>query len=471
MLQPKRLEKILCYIKSLSKVPLLHQSIMPQPTKSALAQAQLLQARKARSTLTRRLLLASIAVYYMVKTFHAQFWPWERPMAWPTRGAFSAVNYANVGLQLSQGKVSRIFPRVEDNEEDNDDVDDDKGDQRLIKGTETVLVDKHGAIFGMTEEGHLLSFTDIQTAVDGITSTAKVTVVKDLGVGRPLGGEFSKDGHTLWIADAVLGLTKIQNPTNPHSKVELVASRVTLDDGTESQFLYTNDLVVGPVTGKIYFTDSSTVVPTRVQTRTWDTMYAAKYDIFRAKPTGRLLEYDPATDKVKVLATGMSFSNGIGVNGDESYLVISETSAMRIVKYHLKGPNAGQVQVLVADLPGYPDGLSCSPAGQCFSVMPSSIVPLHKLTAKLPDFMDIILRHLVLALPRQLAPVSVFIYYTVVIMFASQHHVHTCQRGVCLIVVVETHVHTHSLTQLANLDFVHTRTLDSVSSRLVDSCR
>ena len=204
------------------------------------------------------------------------------------------------------------------------------------------------------------------------------------------------------------GLTRIRNPLDPQSKVELIANSVTLPDGSVSQLLYTNDLAVGPVSGKIYFTDSSTVVPSRVQTRTWDTMYGAKYDIFCARPTGRLLEYDPVADKVTVLASGFRFSNGLGVAGDESYLIMNETGGFRIWKYHLKGSQKGEMEVIVSKMPGYPDGLSCSPStGQCFSVMPSSIVPLHKLTAKLPDFMDVLLRHLLLALPRKLAPVSV----------------------------------------------------------------
>ena len=81
---------------------------------------------------------------------------------------------------------------------------------------------------------------------------------------------------------------------------------------------------------------------------------------------------------------------------------------MRLLKYHLAGPKAGQMEPLVSNMPGYPDGLSCAPDGRCFAVMPSSIVPLHKLVAAVPDFIDVMLRYLVTALPRKLAPVCIF---------------------------------------------------------------
>lgn len=74
--------------------------------------------------------------------------------------------------------------------------------------------------------------------------------VADLGMGRPLGGCFTNN-NTLYIADAHLGLTRL---SSPGAKVELVASRV-MDQGQWTQILYANDVVVGPKTGRVYFTD------------------------------------------------------------------------------------------------------------------------------------------------------------------------------------------------------------------------
>lgn len=218
-------------------------------------------AGRDRTRRMRLILLALVAGYYFDKTFKRQIFPWGRPVAWKGRHNFSKMDPTNDLLQATHGRVQKIFQRVTDKTEG------------LIKGTETIVVDKQGHIFGMTEEAELIQFSDIQATADGLTSTAQVTFVKDLGVGRPLGGEFSKDGQTLWIADAILGLTRLKNPMDPKSKVELVADTVTLQDGTKSQLLYVDDVAIGPQSGKIYFTDASTVVPTRVETQTWDTLY------------------------------------------------------------------------------------------------------------------------------------------------------------------------------------------------------
>lgn len=212
-----------------------------------------------------------------------------------------------------------------------------------------------------------------------IIITAKATLVKDLGPGRPLGAKFTADGSTLYIADAVLGLLRLRNPHDPRSKVEIVASTVSSmnDDTTttnhnknniggqqSNRILFANDLTIGPVTGKVYFTDASTVPPPRnyyhhkysstaaadddtYTGMTYDAMYASKVDTLRANPSGRLLEYDPSTDAVTVLADNLWFANGVGVDPKEEYLVFAETFRLSLAKYYLNGERKGQMEYIV----------------------------------------------------------------------------------------------------------------------------
>jgi sugar lactone lactonase YvrE len=51
--------------------------------------------------------------------------------------------------------------------------------------------------------------------------------------------------------------------------------------------------------------------------------------------------YNPTTRETHLLATGFFYSNGIAVSADDTYLVISETDRLRLVKYWLKGPKVG----------------------------------------------------------------------------------------------------------------------------------
>ena len=83
---------------------------------------------------------------------------------------------------------------------------------------------------------------------------------------------------------------------------------------------------------------------------TWDLMYASKVEALRG-PTGRLLQYNPSTDEVTVLARNLYFANGVAVAEDESYLVFVETFYSRVTKYFLKGEKKGSMEYVID---GYP---------------------------------------------------------------------------------------------------------------------
>ena len=132
-----------------------------------------------------------------------------------------------------------------------------EGQEPLVRGPETIVFGNDGELYLLTEASNLVLLSDF--AEDRTTQriSAKATLVADLGLGRPLGGRIAPDG-TLWIADSVLGLTRLKNPTNPESKVEIVASRV-FDQGEWTSIGMADDVTVGPKTGKIYFTDGTSM--------------------------------------------------------------------------------------------------------------------------------------------------------------------------------------------------------------------
>lgn len=146
-------------------------------------------------------------------------------------------------------------------------------------------------------------------------------------------------------------------------------------------------------------------------------MYASKLDWMRASRTGRLIEYDPKTDETKVLARNLWFSNGISIDKDEQFIIFAETFAMRLLKLYLNGPQQGTIEVLVDsyDMTGYPDGVDCAWKGlsgklkktqqhKCFTVLPSAVVPIAKILNYIPYPIDMIVRTLLMALPRSIAP-------------------------------------------------------------------
>lgn len=343
----------------------------------------------------RLVVLALITGYFLQKTFRKQLMPFGPAGEIPRnqRIKYANIDWANDSLQTKHGKTQRIFERLD-------------GDEKpLMKGPETVVFGKDGTLYLLTEEGNLISLSDFKKEEDGVTIMAKSTLIKHLGIGRPLGGKFSSDGKTLYIADAILGLTRIHNPNDRKSKLELVASSA-MEDGTETPIRYANDVAIGPKTGKVYFTDATDIQPDR-SNDSWDTLYASKVDLLRGVARGRLLEYNPSTDETKVLARGIRFANGVAVDKDETFVIFAETFGLRILKYHLQGKEKGQLDIVIENkqMTGYPDGVDCSwKTGKCYSVIASPVVPLHKLMTRLSNAFDVALRTLLMSMPKSLTP-------------------------------------------------------------------
>lgn len=147
---------------------------------------------------------------------------------------------------------------------------------------------------------------------------------------------------------------------------------------------------------------------------TWDLISASRIDGVRGKRAGRLLQYDPKTEEVIVLARNLTFANGVSVDADETYLFFAETWIQRLSRYHLTGPLQGTVETVVESkaLPGVVDGTDCDRSrlpnnnnGKCYAAMPTKPVLIYKLLQILPDPIDLIVRALLLLLvPDALAP-------------------------------------------------------------------
>ncbi|XP_058107817.1 protein STRICTOSIDINE SYNTHASE-LIKE 10-like [Magnolia sinica] len=162
--------------------------------------------------------------------------------------------------------------------------------------------------------------------------------------GRPLGLRFDGKTGNLYIADAYYGLLMV-GPSGG-SAVQLA----THANGIP--FRFTNDLEIDNESGAVYFTDSSARFHRRHFLST----------VISGDKTGRLMKYSLETKQVTVLLHGLSFPNGITLSKDGSFLLISETTACRILRFWLRTSKAGTIQVF-SQLPGFPDNIRRSPSG------------------------------------------------------------------------------------------------------------
>lgn len=265
----------------------------------------------------------------------SKLFPYGLPHRLHHRPTVGKIDPHNDSLRFKHGKLKKIYERRDGNDTS----------PPLLSSPETVFFGPDGTMYTTTDRSQLISLTDWKHESGEIIS-AKATLIKELGPGRPLGAKFTQDGTTIYIADAVLGLLRVRTPLDETTKVEIVASTV-VEDGQRTKLLFADDVAIGPVTGKVYFTDATNVPPPRSRDMTYDAMYASKVDALIAGASGRLLEYDPSTDTMNVLAKNLWFANGVGVAQDEEYLVFAETFRLSLVKYYLKGEMKGKMEYIV----------------------------------------------------------------------------------------------------------------------------
>ena len=204
----------------------------------------------------------------------------------------------------------------------------------LSHGPEDVTLDSKGYIYASTHQGNIVRLQPDGSNPENWANTA----------GRPLGIAFDNEGNLI-VADAYRGLLSI------HSNGEII-ELATMADGVPIR--YANNLDVA-IDGKIYFTDSST----KFGAEEWGGTYEASLlDIIEHGGHGRLLVYNPFLGEVKTLLKGLNFPNGVAVSHDQASVLVNETGSYRIIRYWIDGLNRGQVEVLIKELPSFPDNIS-----------------------------------------------------------------------------------------------------------------
>lgn len=194
-------------------------------------------------------------------------------------------------------------------------------------GPEGISLDASGRIYAGYLDGRVVRFSADGRHVEVLANTK----------GRPWGTHASADGQSVLVADAIKGLLKIEGGQ--------VTTLTTEAEGIP--FRLTDDVVQGP-SGKIYFSDASSKFG----------IEKMMSDVFEHGANGRLLQYDPVGKNVTVLMKGLHVANGVTLGPDESYILVSETLSYRVWRYWLKGTKAGQKEIFIENLQGFPDNIS-----------------------------------------------------------------------------------------------------------------
>ena len=238
------------------------------------------------------------------------------------------------------------------------------------EGPEAIVMDQQGSLYTATHDGWILKN-------EGDVWQEWVNTE-----GRPLGLAIDKDG-SLVAADAFRGLLRITQD-----------KQITLltDSVNGSRIRYANDLDIAS-DGSVYFTDSSTKFSAKEHGGTFP---ASLLDLNEHGGHGRLLKYVPATGNTSLLLDQLNFANGVALDPQEDFLLVSETGSYRVLKFWLKGDKEGTSDVLIDNLPGFPDNISTGYNGRFWLGLPSPRSPildklsgsvaLRKVIQRLPAF-------------------------------------------------------------------------------------
>lgn len=200
-------------------------------------------------------------------------------------------------------------------------------------GPEDVAVDTQGRVYVGVAEGKILRY-----AADG----SDPQVFADTG-GRPLGLDFDNGGNLI-VADAGAGLLSI----DPSGSITVLCTEAGVHP-----FKFTDDVDVDSQ-NVAWFSDAS---------YKWGHENHAMEEALESAPNGRLVKYDISTGECSVVLDDLFFANGIAVSADDTYVLVNETMRYRVKRVYVRGPRAGEVDVFVDNLPGFPDGISTGPDG------------------------------------------------------------------------------------------------------------
>lgn len=235
-------------------------------------------------------------------------------------------------------------------------------------GPEDMVIDAAGNIYASAHGGWVLKKSAQEDDFKPWVETK----------GRALGMDFDAAGNLI-VADAYRGLLSI----DPSGEIKVLSDKVG-----DSPILYADDVDIAP-NGKMYFSDASVRFGAQDNGGTYP---ASLLDVMEHSRSGRVLEYDPASGQTRTIMDGLSFANGIAMDPLGRFVLVNETSEYRIHKYWLQGDKAGTSEIIVDNLPGFPDNIVTGQNGRYWFGLVSPRLPIIDNLADKPWLRKVIQR-------------------------------------------------------------------------------
>jgi ribose transport system permease protein len=233
-----------------------------------------------------------------------------------------------------------------------------------IEAPEDVILDREDRLYAGSRHGDIIRFFP--------PDYERMEVYAHIG-GQPLGMAFDREDN-LYVCIGGMGLYRI----TPGRKVEKATdetNRSLRSVNDDSRLRLADDLDIAD-DGRIFFSEATV----RYEMHEWPV------DGLEARGNGRIICYDPKTNTTRTVLRGLKFPNGVCVASDAQSILFAETWGCTVKRYWFAGPKSGRVEMVLDNLPGYPDNINLASDGNYWLAMVGMRCPALDLAWRMPGF-------------------------------------------------------------------------------------
>jgi ribose transport system permease protein len=233
-----------------------------------------------------------------------------------------------------------------------------------VDGAEDVILDRADNLYTGSRHGDILRFSG--------PNFENREVFVHIG-GHPLGLAFDAE-ENLIACVAGMGLYKVA-PDRKVTKLTDETNRRLFSIIDDSRMRFADDLDISH-DGRIFFSEATI----RFDIFDWAT------DALESRGNGRILCYDTRNGTTRTVIPKLNFPNGICMVGDGQSFLFAETWGCTIKRYYFDGPKKGQTELVIPNMPGYPDNINRASDGNFWVAMLGMRAPVLDLALRMPGF-------------------------------------------------------------------------------------
>ncbi|HSN34308.1 MAG TPA: SMP-30/gluconolactonase/LRE family protein [Ideonella sp.] len=183
------------------------------------------------------------------------------------------------------------------------------------------------------------------------------------------------DRHdNLYVCIGGMGLYRV-TPARQVEKVTDETNRSLHSVNDDSRLRLADDLDIAD-DGRIFFSEATV----RYEMHEWAT------DGLEARGNGRIICHDTRSGKTHTVLRDLKFPNGVCIAGDGQSFLFAETWGCSVKRHWFDGPRQGTTEVVLDNLPGFPDNINNASDGNYWMSLVGMRCPAFDLAWKMPGF-------------------------------------------------------------------------------------